>query len=72
MDKIFENRFKELNFLLSEKERKHYIFNTLDNIITNKEISAAISSLKCGKAKGLDLISNEMLKVDTHFSYLVF
>lgn len=71
MDKIFENRFKELNFLLSEKERKHYIFNTLDNI-TNKEISAAISSLKCGKAKGLDLISNEMLKVDTHFSYLVF
>lgn len=62
MDKNFEDRFRELNFLLAEKERKHNIFNKLDNIITNKEISAAISSLKCGKAKGLDLISNEMLK----------
>lgn len=48
--------------MFSENESKHNIFNKLDNMITNKEISSAISSLKCGKAKGLDLISNEMLK----------
>ena len=60
--KNFENRFQELYSLLSEKEHSHNIFNELDNRITKKEISSAISSLKYNEAKGLDLISNEMLK----------
>lgn len=62
MDKNFEDRFKELNFLFVEKECKYNIFNKLDNIIINKEIFVVIFFLKCGKVKGLDFILNEMLK----------
>lgn len=62
MDKNFEDRFKELNFLFVEKEFKYNIFNKLDNIIINKEIFVVIFFLKCGKVKGLDFILNEMLK----------
>jgi hypothetical protein len=51
-----------LELLLSEKEKTYCTFNNLDNRITVKEISSAIASLKNSKAKGLDLISNEMLK----------
>ena len=48
---------------LLTKEEKHYkVFNELDYRISAKEISSAISSLKTGKSKGLDLVSNEMLK----------
>ena len=51
--KNFENRFQELDSLLSEKEYFHNIFNELDvNRITQKEISSAISSLKYDKDKG--------------------
>lgn len=62
MDKNFEDRFRELNFLFVEKEYKYNIFNKLDNIIINKEIFVVIFFLKCGKVKGLDFILNEMLK----------
>ena len=53
---------RNLELLLSEKEKTYCTFNNLDNRITVKEISSAIASLKYGKAEGLDLISNEMLK----------
>jgi hypothetical protein len=53
---------RNLELLLSEKEKTYCTFNNLDNRITVKEISSAIASLKNSKAKGLDLISNEMLK----------
>jgi hypothetical protein len=64
VDKKFENRLRNLELLLSEKEKNllYSTFNNLDNRITVKEISSAIASPKNGKAKGLDLISNEMLK----------
>ena len=64
VDQKFENRLRSLELLLSEKEKTYWYctFNNLDNRITVKEISSAIASLKNGKAKGLDLISNEMLK----------
>ena len=53
---------KDLDSLLAEKEQNYAIFNKLDYRISEKEILCAIASLKYGKAKGLDLISNEMLK----------
>jgi hypothetical protein len=62
VDQKFENRLRNLELLLSEKEKSYCTFNNLDNRITVKYISSAIASLKNGKAKGLDLISNEMLK----------
>ena len=43
------------------------IFNELDYKITEKEIVNAIARLKSGKARGLDLISNEMLKHSQSF-----
>jgi hypothetical protein len=52
---------KEIDNLVHYKE-ENSIFNELDYKITTKEISSSISSLKFGKAKGLDLISNEMLQ----------
>lgn len=62
VDNKFEDRLKNLEILLLEKEKNYNVFNSLDNIITFKEIASAIASLKNGKAKGLDCISNEMLK----------
>lgn len=44
------------------KKRDNSIFNELDYKITPKEVSNAISKLKSGQSKDLDLISNEMLK----------
>ena len=38
------------------------IFNELDNRITEKEVTKSLRLLKNGKASGVDLISNEMLK----------
>jgi hypothetical protein len=38
----------------------------LDNTISNAEISKAISSLKNKKSCGFDLISNEMIKKNSH------
>ena len=38
------------------------IFTELDNIITEKEISASLCSLKNKKSSSFDLILNEMLK----------
>jgi len=57
VDQKFENRLRNLELLLSEKEKNllYSTFNNLDNRITVKEISSAIASLKNGKAKGLDL-----------------
>ena len=43
------------------------IFSELDHIITIKEISNAISSLKNNKASSFDLILNEMLKYGQNF-----
>ena len=57
-----KKRLKDLDSLLAEKEQNYAIFNKLDYRISEKEILCAIASLKYGKAKGLDLISNEMLK----------
>lgn len=62
VDKQFEKRLKDLDSLLAEKELNYTIFNKLDYRISEKEILCSIASLKYGKAKGLDLISNEMLK----------
>ena len=62
VDKNFTNRLNQLENMLLQKEGLYNIFNPLDNKITQKEISSAIRTLKNGKAKGLDLISNEMLK----------
>ena len=61
LDSSFEKHMKEIDNLVHYKE-ENSIFNELDYKITTKEISSSISSLKFGKAKGLDLISNEMLK----------
>ena len=41
-------------------------FSDLDFRITNDEIKKAISSLKCGKATGLDKISSEMIKASVN------
>ena len=41
-------------------------YNNLDNIITDKEITVGINSLKNGKSAGPDGISNEMLKCGQH------
>ena len=41
-------------------------YNNLDNIITDKEITVGINSLKNRKSVGPDGISNEMLKCGKH------
>ena len=41
-------------------------YNNLDNIITDKEITVGINSLKNGNSVGPDGISNEMLKCGKH------
>ena len=41
-------------------------FSDLDFRITNDEIKKAISSLKSGKATGLDKISSEMIKASVN------
>jgi len=45
VDQKFENRLRNLELLLSEKEKTYCTFNNLDNRITVKEISSAIASL---------------------------
>jgi hypothetical protein len=57
----FSSRLNDLKEQLASME-KSLCFNELDNLITTKEISHAISRLKCGKAPGLDNISNNMIK----------
>lgn len=47
------------DFINSHKDE---VFNELNFSITAEEVSKAISSLKCGKAAGFDLILSEMLK----------
>jgi hypothetical protein len=53
-----------------ENEKK---YSELDNTITTKEISDAISSLKNNKASSFDSILNEMLKYSQSdiLSYIV-
>ena len=48
--------------LIKYTQIQEHIFNELDNKITIKEISKAISSLKNNKAGGFDSVLNEMLK----------
>ena len=47
-------------------------FSDLDFRITNDEIKKAISSLKCGKATGLDKISSEMIKASVNVLLSVY
>ncbi len=61
VDDKFKERLSYLENIVAEKE-KSLISNELDQKISIKEINDAIAKLKVGKACGLDLISNEMLK----------
>ena len=47
-------------------------FSDLDFRISNDEIKKAISSLKCGKATGLDKISSEMIKASVNVLLYVY
>lgn len=66
VDDKFKKRLETVEKLLNEKEKLSSL-NELDIEISNKEICEAISKLKCGKASGPDLISNEMLKSSQSF-----
>ena len=52
---------ENINRLLADLEKGN-IAKALDYKVTNQEIFKAITKLKNGKAGGLDLILNEMLK----------
>ena len=47
-------------------------FSDLDFCSTQDEIKKAISSLKCGKATGMDKISSEMIKASVNVLLSVF
>ncbi|XP_071132876.1 uncharacterized protein [Mytilus edulis] len=57
----FQSRYTELCEKLKQLENSK-CFNELDSVITESEISKAISHLKCNKSSGLDNISNNMIK----------
>ncbi|XP_063426826.1 uncharacterized protein LOC134710401 [Mytilus trossulus] len=57
----FKERVAKLEKKLDNLE-KNVCFNNLDKLITEKEISFAISKLRCNKSPGLDNISNNMIK----------
>ena len=57
----FKERVAKLEKKLDNLEKK-VCFNNLDKLITEKEISFAISKLRCNKSPGLDNISNNMIK----------
>ena len=72
---LFYQHYKDLNnrevisssqnapiFAELESLEQTPIFNELDNRITEKEVTKSLRLLKNGKASGVDLISNEMLK----------
>ena len=62
----FKNKLQELDIKLSRIEKENICFNELDYMITEAEISSALSKLKCNKSPGLDNISNHMLKTGHH------
>ena len=61
-----DNPSKNISDCLKELEEEH-IFSELDNKISKKEISEAISGLKNNKSSGFDSILNEMLKNSQSF-----
>jgi hypothetical protein len=65
------NRIHDFKEQLASMERT-LSFNELDNLITTKEISQAISGLKCCKAPSLDNISYFMIKHGQNVLILLF
>ena len=63
---LLEERINEMLMLSCNS------FSDLDFRITNDEIKKAISSLKCGKATGLDKISSEMIKASVNVLLSVY
>ena len=57
----YKARLAQLERRLDDLE-KIPCYNDLDNVISQKEITSAISKLKNKKASGLDNISNTMIK----------
>jgi hypothetical protein len=63
---IYKNRIKWLEDKLSQLE-KIKCFRDIDGKITEAEINSAIKEMKSNKSRGLDNISNEMLKSGQSF-----
>ena len=57
----FRSRILHLNDKVAEMEAR-VCFNELDSLISECEISKAISKLRCNKSPGLERISNYMIK----------
>ena len=59
-----EGRHAHISDYVNDKENWH-IFNDLSYKIRDDEIVKAVSTLKNGKACGIDLITNKMLKASS-------
>jgi translation initiation factor RLI1 len=51
---------------LKKKQESYFDTNVLNSGITSNEILKAIKTLKNGKSSSIDLISNEIIKNNTH------
>ena len=61
LSEIDKSKINPLNDILADLEKEN-LSTALDYKVTNQEIFKAINKLKNGRASGLDLVLNEMLK----------